>query len=107
MTHLDVYDAVDDIRACVGYEIDGVVVEDFPASTAALNRARPVLRGFRGWKRDISGVSEFGALPKEAREYIAFIEEFCETPVSIVSVGCERSQTIPASPPVGFMSATR
>jgi adenylosuccinate synthase len=94
MTHLDVYDSIDDIKVCVAYDIGGVIVEDFPASIAALNEALPVLKSFRGWERNISDISKFDALPQEARDYINFIEEYCETPISIVSVGYERSQTI-------------
>ncbi|MDR0408974.1 MAG: adenylosuccinate synthase [Spirochaetaceae bacterium] len=94
MTHLDVYDSAGEIKVCEGYDIDGVLVRDFPASITALDRVRPVLRSFRGWNTDISGISDFDALPEAARDYIAFIEDYCETPVSIVSVGCERAQTI-------------
>jgi adenylosuccinate synthase len=101
MTHLDVYDSIDSIKACIAYEIDGLTVEDFPASIAALNRARPVFKSFNGWGKNISGISTFDALPREARDYIAFIEKYCETPVSIVSVGYERSQTIVREPVLG------
>jgi adenylosuccinate synthase len=94
MTHLDVYDNLDEIKACVGYDIDGKRVEDFPASITDLNRARPILKTFTGWGKDISRTVDFGTLPKAARAYIAFIEEYCETPVDIVSVGYEREQTI-------------
>jgi adenylosuccinate synthase len=94
MTHLDVYDSIGEIRACTAYDIGGTLTEDFPASVAALNAARPVPRSFPGWKRDISGITRFDDLPKEARDYIAFIEDYCRTRVGIVSVGYERSQTI-------------
>jgi adenylosuccinate synthase len=94
MTHLDVYDTLDEIKACVGYDTGGKVAEDFPASIPELNRARPVLKTFPGWKKDISGVSSFDALPAEAKSYIAFIEEYCQTRIGIVSVGYGRTQTI-------------
>jgi adenylosuccinate synthase len=94
ITHLDVYDSVENIKACVAYDIDGTIVEDFPSSITELTKARPVLQTFRGWGKNISGASSFGELPKEARDYITFIEEYCETPISIVSVGCDRSRTI-------------
>jgi adenylosuccinate synthase len=101
MTHIDVYDSIDEIKACVAYEIGGRTIEDFPASITALSAARPVLKSFKGWKTDISGAAggedgaaSFAGLPKEARDYIAFIEDYCETPVGIVSFGYERGQTI-------------
>lgn len=98
MTHLDVYDELDEVKACVGYRIDGAFVEDFPSSVRALERAEPVLRAFPGWRRSIAGVGSFDGLPKRAREYIAFIEGFCGVPVGMVSVGAERGQTMVRSP---------
>jgi adenylosuccinate synthase len=59
-----------------------------------LNKARPILKTFPGWKKSISGAAVFDALPVEARDYITFIEEYCQTEVGIVSVGYERTQTI-------------
>ncbi|MDR2796474.1 MAG: adenylosuccinate synthase [Spirochaetaceae bacterium] len=105
MTHVDVYDSLDEIKACVAYDIGGRQAEDFPASIEALNGAHPVLKSFKGWETDISGkagnegeAASFGGLPKEARDYIAFIEDYCETPVSIVSIGYERRRTIERAP---------
>ncbi|MDR1316716.1 MAG: adenylosuccinate synthetase, partial [Spirochaetales bacterium] len=94
MTHLDVYDSLGEIKVCTGYDTGGRVTEDFPASIPALNGARPVLKSFTGWKTDISALSTFDRLPSQARDYIAFIEDLCQTPVDIVSVGCGRSQTL-------------
>jgi adenylosuccinate synthase len=94
MTHLDVYDTLDEIKACVAYRIGDRVVEDFPASVAALNAAKPVLRSFPGWKQPLSGALSYDAFPVRAMEYIEFIERFCETPIDIVSVGYDRRETI-------------
>ncbi|MDR3276032.1 MAG: adenylosuccinate synthase [Treponema sp.] len=94
MTHLDVYDSLDEIKACVAYRIGDRIVEDFPASVEALNRAKPVLRSFRGWKRPLSNALTYEEFPVPTMEYIEFIERFCETPVSIVSVGYDRKETI-------------
>jgi adenylosuccinate synthase len=94
MTHLDVYDSLDEIKAAVAYTIDGRETEDFPASIGELSAAKPVLRRFRGWHTPLSGIEEYDALPEAARAYISFIETYCKTKVSIVSVGYERGQTI-------------
>jgi adenylosuccinate synthase len=94
MTHLDVYDSLDEIKACVAYKINGDVVETFPASIDALNNAKPILRAFRGWKKNLSGALTYEEFPVEAMEYIEFIERFCETPIDIVSVGYDRRETI-------------
>jgi adenylosuccinate synthase len=94
MTHLDVYDTLDEIKACIAYRIEDRMVESFPASINALNNARPVLRGFTGWKKPLSGALTYEEFPLEAMEYIEFIERFCETPIDIVSVGYDRKETI-------------
>jgi adenylosuccinate synthase len=94
MTHLDVYDTLDEIKACVAYRIGDKMVEDFPASVAALNAAKPVLRSFPGWRKPLSNALTYDEFPVRAMEYIEFIERFCETPIDIVSVGYDRKETI-------------
>jgi adenylosuccinate synthase len=94
MTHLDVYNTLDEIKACVAYRIDGRMVENFPASIEALNSATPVLRGFPGWKKPLDDSLVYEEFPVHAMEYIEFIERFCETPIHIVSVGYDRKATI-------------
>ena len=94
LTHIDVYDRFDDVYACVAYEIDGRKVSSFPAGIADLEQAIPVLQRFPGWKQDITGTGRYEDLPEAAREYIAFIEDFTDTRVTMVSVGPERRQTI-------------
>jgi adenylosuccinate synthase len=94
MTHLDVYDTFDEIKACVAYRIDGKVVENFPANISALNSAKPVLRSFTGWKKNLSNALAYEEFPVQAMEYISFIERYCETPIDIVSVGYDRKATI-------------
>jgi len=94
MTHLDVYDTLPEIKACVAYRIGDKVVEDFPASIPELNEAKPVLRSFSGWKRPLHDKLTYEEFPVEAMNYIEFIERFCETPIDIVSVGYDRKATI-------------
>ncbi len=94
LTKIDIYDNSDEIHACTAYEMSGGSTEDFPASIDDLENARPVLKKFKGWKCDISGITEYHRLPPEAREYIEFIESYCATPVTVVSVGPDRKQTI-------------
>ncbi|GHV05834.1 adenylosuccinate synthetase [Spirochaetia bacterium] len=94
MTHLDVYDTLADIKACIAYRIGGKIVENFPASIEDLNNAEPVLRSFPGWKKSLANALTYEEFPVEAMEYIEFIERFCETPIDIVSVGYDRKATI-------------
>lgn len=93
LTHLDIYDAMDEIEACVAYDINGKIVTDFPANVDAMNAAKPALKKFKGWKTELKNCKSYDDLPKNAREYIEFIEDFTGTPVDIISVGYERNQT--------------
>lgn len=93
LTHLDVYDSLDEIEACVGYEIDGKIVTEFPASIEDLNKAKPILEKFPGWKKSLKECKTFKKLPKEARNYIKYIESYTGTKIGIVSVGYERNET--------------
>ncbi len=93
LTHLDIYDAMDQIEACVAYEIDGKIVTDFPASVEAMNKAKPVLEKFEGWKTPLKEIKSYDKLPENARKYVEYIEDYTGTPVSIISVGYERNET--------------
>lgn len=98
LTHLDIYDTLDEIEACTAYDIDGHIVTDFPANIEELNRAKPVLEKFTGWKKELKGTQDYDQLPKEARKYVEFIEAYTETPVDIISVGYERNDTFIRKP---------
>ena len=93
LTKLDVLSYMEEIPVCVRYEIDGQETDDFPFPLA-LEGAKPVIRYLPGWKTDISGVRSFEALPREAREYVKFIEENINCPITYVSVGPERHSII-------------
>jgi adenylosuccinate synthase len=94
LTHIDVYDAMNEIKACVAYSVNGKTIDAFPASIDTLNKAKPVTKTFPGWKTGLGGAQTYEELPKEAKEYIEFIESYTETPISIISVGYRRTQTI-------------
>ena len=93
LTHLDVYDAMETIEACVAYNIDGKTVTDFPASIPALNKAKSVLQQFDGWTQPLKNITSYAGLPAAAKAYIEFIEDFTGTKIDIISVGADRSQT--------------
>jgi adenylosuccinate synthase len=94
LTHLDVYDHLDEIKVCTAYRCNDDVIRDFPASITVLNSVEPVTETFPGWKTSIRGVRTYDDLPAKARDYIRFIESFTETPIHIISVGYDRSETI-------------
>lgn len=93
LTALDCLSYLDEIKLCVGYEIDGEVTTDFPV-TPILKKAKPVLVTMKGWKCDIRGIKEFDKLPKEAQDYVNFIEEKIGVRISYVSNGPKREEII-------------
>ncbi len=94
LTHLDVYDTLDDIKVCIAYETDDGVVDAFPSSAYLLERCRPVTKTLPGWREEIGHARRYEELPQEARDYVRFIEEYVGRPVDLVGVGYERDQTI-------------
>jgi len=91
---LDVLSAVDELKICVAYELDGQRITDFPADSFLLDRCKPVYETLPGWKIDISKARKPGDLPAQARRYVDRVAALVELPVSIVSVGPDREQTI-------------
>ena len=91
LTCLDVLGYLDEIQVCTGYEIDGKVTKDFPVP-ALLERAKPVFTTLPGWKSDIRGITDYDALPANAKAYVDFIEKEIETPIRIVSTGPKRHE---------------
>ncbi len=92
-TVLDVLGYLDEIPVCVGYEIDGEVITDFP-TTARLEKAKPVLKTLPGWKCDIRGIKNYEDLPQNCRNYVEFIEEQIGYPITMVSNGPGREDII-------------
>ncbi len=89
LTAVDVLGYLDEIKVCVGYEIDGKVTSDFPV-TSKLNHAKPVYETLPGWKCDIRGVKDYDALPKQLKDYVDFIEAHIHVPINLVSTGPKR-----------------
>ena len=93
LTVIDVLGYLDEIKVCVGYEIDGKVTKDFP-TTAELKKAKPVYEILPGWKSEIRGIEKYEDLPENCRKYIEFIEKELEVPVKMVSNGPGRHEII-------------
>ncbi len=91
LTCLDVLGYLDEIKICVGYNIDGVVTDCFPV-TPLLNRAAPVYTTLPGWKCDIRGETDYAKFPLQAKAYVDFLEEKIGVPIKIVSTGPKREE---------------
>lgn len=93
LTVLDVLGYLKEIPVCIGYEIDGEVVKDFPV-TAKLKKAKPVYDYLPGWNCEIRGIKKYEDLPENCRNYIEYIERELGVPVKMVSNGPGREDII-------------
>ena len=94
LTKLDVLTGWEKIPVCVAYEIDGKRVEEVPSSQTDFHHAIPIYEYLPGWSEDISKARTISDLPKNARDYISFLEEISGAPMSAIGVGPGRDETI-------------
>ena len=94
LTKLDVLTGWEKIPVCVAYEIDGKRVEELPASQSDFHHAKPIYEYFPGWKESISKARSVADLPKNAQEYVKFLEKISGAPMSAIGVGPGRDETI-------------
>ena len=94
LTKLDVLDGFDEIKVCIGYELDGARIDSLPAGTNAQMRVKPIYETFEGWSQSTRGARTWGELPAQAVKYVRHIEELIECPVTLLSTSPEREDTI-------------
>ena len=94
LTKLDVLDELEEIKICIAYEIDGNNIDYFPASPEKQKKVKPIYKSFDGWNCSTQGINKFENLPKNAKNYINYLEEFIGTKISSISTSPERNDTI-------------
>jgi adenylosuccinate synthase len=94
VTKLDILSGLEKVPICVGYDIDGVRVDDMPMTQTAFHHAQPIYEELDGWWEDISKARTVAELPDNARRYIDRIEELSGTRVSVVGVGPGREENV-------------
>ncbi len=94
LNKLDILSGLDEVKLCVAYRVDGMLVDQWPGDADVLEQAVPVYETFEGWTDDLSGVRSIGDLPRAARSYVDALEAHASAPIALVSVGPERTQTI-------------
>ena len=92
LTKLDVLDALESLKVCVAYEVDGQRVEHLPYHQSVLHKARPIYEELPGWMTELSSLTRREQLPREALDYVAFLGEQVGVPISLVGVGPGRDQ---------------
>ena len=94
LTKFDVLDHLDELQVCVAYRRRGEEVMTYPSSPRALEECEAVYESFPGWKQSTADVRHYDHLPENAKRYAAYIAEFLNVPVALISVGKDRTQTI-------------
>ena len=91
ITKLDVLDAFEEIKACVGYKVND---EDTPFKSRLLHKAEPVYKLFKGWNCSLADCENYDSLPDEAKEFLSYIEDYVEVKISLISNGPNREDLI-------------
>jgi len=96
ITKLDVLTTVEKLKICVAYKHKGNIIKNFTTNIKILQNCQPVYEEFDGWWDDLTKVKNYDRLPNNAKKYLRRIEELVNAPISIISVGPKREQTIVA-----------
>ena len=94
LTKLDVLDGLKEIKVCVGYRLDGHIIDYLPASMGAQARVEPVYETLEGWSETTAGARSWAELPAQAVKYVRYVEELIGAPVALLSTSPERADTI-------------
>ena len=94
LTKLDVLTGWEKIPVCVAYDVDGTRHDELPASQTDFHHAKPIYEYLPGWKEDISKARTITDLPKNAQDYVKYLEEISGAPISAIGVGPGRDETI-------------
>ena len=94
LTKLDVLDGLPELQVCTAYRVNGTTYSEMPSDAAQLATAEPIYETLSGWASPTKGARTFDALPREARAYVARLEEITGVPAAIVSTGSGREDTI-------------
>nr|WP_309100858.1 adenylosuccinate synthase [Fredinandcohnia onubensis] len=93
LNSIDVLTGIETVKICVAYRYKGELIEEYPASLKILAECEPVYEEFPGWAEDITGMKKLEELPENARNYVERISELTGIPLSVFSVGPDRTQT--------------
>lgn len=94
LTKLDVLDGMDELKICVGYELDGKKLDHLPANKAAQANVKPIYETMEGWSETTYGARSWADLPANAIKYVRRVEELIEAPVNLLSTSPQRDDTI-------------
>lgn len=94
MTKVDVLNKLKEIKICYGYKYKNSTLKHFPMDRKVIKQIKPLYKTFKGWQQDTCDVKKYKDFSPRLKDYIKYIEDYLETPISLVSVGPERNQSI-------------
>ncbi|MFL2980371.1 MAG: adenylosuccinate synthase [Methylophilaceae bacterium] len=94
ITKLDVLDGIENLKICVGYNLEGIEQNLLPLGSEQVSSCEPIFIDMPGWKESTYGIKDWKKLPTNAQNYLLKLEELCGVPIHIVSTGPERDETI-------------
>ena len=99
LTKLDVLDELEEIKICVGYELEGEAINGVPSSAKLQASIVPIYETLHGWQTSTRGIRSLAKLPKNAVNYVTRVEELVEAPIALLSTGADREDTIVLTDP--------
>lgn len=94
LTKIDVLSELDEIKVCTKYKINNSISIEFQSEAFLLDKVEPIYENFKGWRKSLVGIDRIDKLPKEAQDYIGFIQDFLNCKVSFISTSPDRADTI-------------
>ena len=91
VTKIDVMSEFETVKVATGYQVDGKTIDYLPFNDS---KVVPIFKEFKGWSEDLTGITTYDKLPQAVKEYLDFVEEYVKVPITIVSVGPGRTETI-------------
>ena len=100
LTKLDVFDTLADIEVCVAYRYKGIEITSFPSSLKVLEECEPVYETLPGWQKPLTEARSADDIPQTTKDYVAYVADFLNVPIPIISVGPDRDQIVQLGKPL-------
>jgi len=94
ITKIDVLNSFKEIKICTAYKYKNTKLNYFPYDRKIINQIKPVYKTLKGWNKELNTITEYKQFPQKLKDYIKFIEDYLQTPISLISIGRQRAQTI-------------
>ena len=94
LTKLDILDTFENVRVCVGYELNGKELSGYPDDSQLLDQIKPKYLDLKGWNKSVSAVRSYADLPQQAKALIELVEKHVGVPVTMIGVGPERNECV-------------